>query len=236
MANERQATEKGKVIKNETTIVVGGRSFDGWENVTIIKNLESIANSFSIKFFDKFTGLKDNWPLIPGLIVKVNIGKTRVLTGHIEMINVSYTDEDRSFTMSGRSFAGDLVDCMHEGPCEFKNLTLLKLTEELVRPFGLKVFESIETTIIDKFAYKPGETVFEALDRAARLQGLFFVSTPFGNIRITRAGATEARFRAFTTLAQDINLLSATSIMDNSKRHDKYTFKGQTSGLPKNNP
>ena len=228
MANEQVPVQRGKEIVEEVSIVVGNQLFDGWETVSVTKNLESIANEFSIGFFDKFEGLKQNWPLKPGVGVKVNINRERVITGRIEMLSVEYTDERRGFSISGRSLPGDLVDCMHQGPCEYKNISLTKLAEELVAPFGLKVFESVEPGVIDLFAVKPGETIFEALDRAARTQGFFFVSTRNGNIRLTKA----AKARSFTSLEQGVNLLSATASYDNSKRHSLYTVKGQTSGLP----
>jgi prophage tail gpP-like protein len=228
MVTERRPTQKGKVIKNAVTVVVGSQSFDGWQSVSITKNLESIANQFSISLWDKFEGLKENWPLKPGAEVKVTINSERVITGRIEKLDVSFTDEDRSYTISGRSKPGDLVDCGHTGPAEYKNITLDKLAEELVKPFGLKVFLSVTPKNITKFSVKPGESVFEALDRAARTQGFFFISTREGNIRLTRA----ARARAFTSLEQNVNILSASANYDDSQRHDKYIVKGQTTGLP----
>lgn len=226
MANERIPLLKGKPIKDAVTVFVGGQAFDGWENVSITKNLESIANSFSISLFDKFEGLKQNWPLKPGVSIKINIGNERVITGNIETLNPSFTDEGRSYIVGGRSLAGDLIDAMHLGPYEYKNISLTKLAEELVKPFGLKVFESVTPNIIDKFAVKPNETVFEALDRAARAQGFFFISTRGGNIRLTRA----ARARSFSNLEQDINILAATANYNDSKRHNIYFVKGQTPG------
>lgn len=219
---------RGKEIRNEVVIVVGNTVFDGWQQVSITKNLESIANQFSISLFDKFEGLREEWPLKPGVEVKININAQRVITGRIEKLDVNYTDEDRSFTISGRSKPGDLVDCMHTGRAEFVNVNLENLAKELVEPFGLKVFLSVEPKSIAKFAVKPGETVFEALDRAARAQGFFFISTREGNIRLTRA----ARARAITSLEQDINIMSANATFDDSQRHSEYIVKGQTVGLP----
>ncbi len=228
MANERVATQRGREIEDETTVLIGGQVFSGWQRVSITKNLESIANGISIDLFDKFEALKEAWPFRPGVNTKVNIGTERVITGKMEAVQVSYTDERRGYTVLGRSNAGDLVDCSHTGPNEFKNISLTNLARELVKPFGLKVFESVIPDVIPTFAVKPGETVFEALDRAARLQGLFFISTRAGNIRLTRA----ARARANTSLEQSVNILSAVANYDDSKRHNEYIVKAQTIGLP----
>ena len=228
MAIEKVPVKRGKKIPDEVSIKVNNEIFDGWQNVSVTKNLESIANRFSINLFDKFDKLRRNWPLKPGVSVEININSQRVLTGRIEKLNVNFNNTNRNFNISGRSNAGDLVDSMHVGAAEFKNITLDKLAEELVSPFGIKVFLSVVPQTIATFSVKPGETVFEALDRAARLQGFFFVSTREGNIRLTKA----ARARALTSLEQDVNILSASAVYDDSQRHDQYIVKGQTIGLP----
>lgn len=228
MANERVALKKGKPIKDETVILVNNQVFDGWKTVSINKNLESISNSFQIELFDRFVGLRTQWPFRPGVSIKININKERVFTGRIEKVDVDYSPSSRSFSISGRSLPGDLVECGHTGDAEFNDITLTDLATELIKPFGLRVFESVKTEKIAKFSVKPGESIFEALDRAARLQGFFFISTRGGNIRITRA----ARARASTVLEQDVNILSANASYDDSDRHNEYTVKGQTSGVP----
>lgn len=231
MTNARNSIEKGKETKDEVSILVGGQVFNGWQTVSVTENLESIANSFSIGLFDKFEGLKQSWPLRPGVPVRIVINNERALTGYIDKLNPRYTDENRGFTISGRSKAGDLVDCNHKGPNEFKNISLEKLAEELVKPFGIKVILSVVPSVIDKFAVKPGEKVAAALDRAARLQGFFFVSTRAGNIRLTKAAKNEKKFRATTNLEQGVNILEATADYDDSKRFSEYIVKGQTVGL-----
>ena len=112
----------------------------------------------------------------------------------------------------------------------YKNISIVKLAEELVKPFGLRVLTSVIDSPIDKFAVKPGEFVFEALDRAARLQGFLFVSTRGGNIRLTKAATSEARFRAFSSLEQGVNLIGGRATFDDSKRHNTYKVIGQAAG------
>jgi prophage tail gpP-like protein len=226
MTNERLPVENGKALSDEVTVSINGQSFDGWQNVSISKNLESIANEFSIGLYDRFTGVVKNWPFKPGSDIAVNIGEERVVTGKIEKLDINYAAEDKSFSISGRSNPGDLVDCMHLGPYEYKDIFIDKLAEQLVTPFGLRVFLSVDPQKISKFAIKPDETIFEALDRAARLQGAFFISTRKGNIRLTRA----ARARAYTSLEQDVNVLEASANYDTSERHDQYIVKGQSAG------
>ncbi len=217
---------KGRPLEDAVTISISGALFAGWESVTVTKELDSIAHSFTLDLDDRFLPISKETPIRTGRVVKLNIGSDRVLTGHLETMDVSMGDSERQLNVGGRSFAGDLVDSSCEGPTEFTNISLEDLAKALVAPFGLKVFLSVTPKIIDKFGVKPGETVFDALDRAARLQGFFWISTRAGNIRLTRAG----RARAASELHQDVNFLGGGIQIDDTKRFSKYTIKGQTSG------
>ena len=51
MANESQATIKGKIIPDGVNLFLdSGEVFTGWQNLNISKNLDSIANSFSFTY------------------------------------------------------------------------------------------------------------------------------------------------------------------------------------------
>lgn len=218
---------KGRAIPNAVSVLIDGQAFYGWKTVSISKHLESICNEFSIVLDDKFEGLDTQWPLKPDIPIQISIGTERVFTGNIETAEPEFGPTARSFTIGGRSGAGDIVDCSHEGVAEFKNIRVDKLAEELCKPFGIKIFLSVTPTeLIPKFSVKPGETVFEAIDRAARLQGFFWIATRGGNIRLTRA----ARLRSFSKLQQDVNMLAGSAIYDGTQRFSQYTVKGQAAG------
>ena len=226
MTNKFWPRNRGKLIRDAVTLYVGGQAFTGWESVNITKDLGSICNSFSVVFHDKYQSFKTPWPLKPGLEFQAQIGSATVCTGYIEKLETGFGTGSRQFTISGRSKPGDLVDCSVTGDMEYSNLSLDALARKLVEPFGLKVLLSVIPSIIDKFSVKPGETVFEALDRAARMQGYMWVSTRHGNIRLTRA----ARARAYSEIHQDANMLSGSISVDTTQRHDAYTVIGQTFG------
>ena len=52
MVLARRPTQRGRVIPEEISISVGGQAFNGWQSVSITKNIESIANQFSIDLFN----------------------------------------------------------------------------------------------------------------------------------------------------------------------------------------
>lgn len=227
MANEPRPLSQGKIIEDAVSVFLGGQAFDGWEAVGISKNLSSIANTFNLSINDRFSVENQAFPLKPGVEVAINVNDERVITGTIEQLSNSYSSGERSIQASGRSRAGDLVDCSVSEPFEYTNIGIEELANRLVKDYGLKVFLSVTPpSNLDKFSLKPSETVFQALDRAARLQGFMWVSTREGNIRLTQAGVA----RSDSELHEDVNIKSGTLSLDDSKRFQNYKVIGQMSG------
>ena len=231
MPNEFQASRKGRPLADSVNVFIdGGTGFSGWETISVTEQMDSIANTFNLtldkKQADGLLTLKRPFPLKPGVRVDINLGRDPVLRGRIDTMNMGFSDGNRTLSISGRSFPGDLVDCSVTGQMEYTNIRLDKLAEALIEPFELRVFLSVEPKVIAKFGVKPGETVFTALDRAARLQGFLWISTREGNIRLTQAG----KFRAVTELHQNENIKAATMSFDDSDRFRDYKVIGSTAG------
>ena len=255
-------------------------AFHGFKDLTVVENINTIANPFSFQIPQKYSeekGLLPNAPALgdvaslatgggnefrvqPGTKIEIFVNETAVLTGRVDRIEVQLSARNKTMLVTGRSLAADLVDCSVEAPFEYTNIGILSLAEKLVAPFeGIKIFNSVTPTkIIDKIAIKPGDTVFEVLDRVAREQGFFWLSTRAGNLRLTEgamneeedegglslAAATGAatsavasalglgsdRFRADSRIEEDINLKDGSIILDDSQRYSNYTVKGSTRG------
>ena len=228
MPNFIQAFKGGQPLPDAVTVFVdGSKVFNGWKDLSVQKNLDSLANSFSMTVDNKFIDSPKLWPLRPGVSVAINIGDERVMTGFIDTMDISFSAGNRTLSFAGRSKNADLVDCSVSGAGEFNNITIDKLAEQLIAPFGLRVFLSVEVgDPFEKFALKPGETYFTALDRAARLKGFMWISTRAGNLRLTK----RAKARSYSELSQDFNLLSASVKYDNSQRFSEYNILGQRPG------
>lgn len=217
----------GKPIPQSVVVYLGGTSsaFHGWEDLSIKKEMEQLAPTFSFKIPQKFRKENPNFKLTPGVRVQINVNQQPVITGRIETLQSSLSSDDNSIVISGRALTGDLVDCAVVGPMEYENLALDKLAEKLLQPFKLKVYLSAVPQVIPKVSIKPGDTVFEVLDKYARLQGLFWVTTRGGNLRLASPGNS----RADSIIAEDVNLKEGSVSIDHSQRFSKYVVKGQAS-------
>lgn len=219
--------QKGKIIEQSIVMYLAGTrlAFHGWENLTIGKSLDTLATHFKFRIPQKFRDANKQFKLSPNVKVQINVNEYPVIKGRVESIVSVFNIEENYLEVSGRSLTADLVDCSIIGPTEYNNIPLDKLARELIKPFGLKVFLSAIPKVISKVSIKPGDTVFEVLDKYARAQGLFWVTTREGNLRL----ASEANSRADTKIEEGVNLLGGSVNIDMSHRFSKYTVKAQSS-------
>lgn len=199
-------------------------AYHGWEKLTVTKSLESVCNSFSFQIPQNNQG--ESFELPAGTKVVIEVNGKKVITGRIEQVNITLAHSTKAVIISGRSLAGDLVDCSVETPKTYNNILISSLAQELIAPFGLRVLLSVVPGLIQKVVVKPGDTIFEVLDRQAMLQGFMWVSTRSGNIRLTEAG----KFRATSAIHEDVNMKAGSIVIDESQRYAKYIVKGQSPG------
>lgn len=207
----------------QISVVVGGREFKGWLQSEVERNLEAICGSFSIPI-----------ALTPGLPpsikrqdeVQVRIGDTAVITGFVLAAEPFYRRGDCGMRIVGRDRTGDLVRCsaVHKGG-QWRNASLERIAKDLVSPFGIAVVVDTDlgAPIVD-FKLSHGETVVEALSRAARLRGVLVTRDDLGRLLLTKAG--KQRFEGVVRIGY--NVISMESVGSDEQRHSHYIAYGQS--------
>ncbi len=208
---------------------IDDREYHGWKSVQITRSMQTISGYFQLGYTDRWHGQKEPLPIFPGQTCSVFIDQTPLITGHIDAINPSFDKDSRSASFSGRDRTADLVDCstLHK-PDEFRGVTLDYIVRALVAPFQIKV--KVETKVgapFDVFKLQPGETVFEAIERAARLRGILLLSDGLGNVVLAKPNAQPA----IACLVQGENVLGADAQCDVKECYSRYMVKGQQQGF-----
>lgn len=217
-------TEKTKLIDDAVTLFVNGKVFEGWEDLQITRELNAAASDFQLQLVDKWRQDQQEWRLQPGDAIHIHIGKDTILTGYTDRVSASFSSNQRTVTVNGRSKTGDLVDCSVTGENEFSGLNLKEIATKLCSPFGIQVVFNVDPgAAFDKVTIQQGETVFALIDRLARQRKLLVYPTVFGNLAFDVGG----KARSGTTLKQGVNILSGSANYDNSDRFSEYTTKGQ---------
>jgi prophage tail gpP-like protein len=213
----------------DVSLTVNGQQFTGWVDVTINLGVEQIAGDFRITATHRWPGGWDGQPFKDGDACAVAIDGETVITGFVDMVGPSYDASAHIITIEGRDRAGDLVDCsaVHKSG-HWRGATIQQIAGDLAKPLSVGVTLAGEAGDPFKdFAIQEGETVFEALGRAAAMRGLLAVSDGKGGVTLTRAGTQ----RCGTTLQNPGNILAASGEYSSRDQFSTYIVKGQRRGF-----
>lgn len=206
----------------QISVTVRGQSYAGWLSSEVQRDMEAITGTFSIPV-----------ALTPGTppdiqrqdAVQIHIGSTLVMTGFVLAAEPFYSRNDCGVRVMGRDRTGDLVRCtaIHKGG-QWRGSKLDRICRDLVEPYGLQVIAETDLGApIGDFKLSHGETVVDALARAARLRGVMVTRDNLGRLLLTRAGVR--RFKG--AIVRGRNVISMQGIGTDEGRHSVYIAYGQ---------
>lgn len=204
-------------------VVVGGMAYEGWLQSEISRSIEAIAATFSIPV-----------TLVPGSppaikrqdLVQVRVGGVVVATGYVLAAEPFYRRGECGMRIVGRDRTGDLVRCsaIHQGG-QWRRARLDRIATDLVQPFDLKVVADVDLgDPIGDFKLEHGESVLDALSRAARLRGVLVTRNSAGDLVLTKAG--QRRFAG--VIRRGVNVIAMDGIGSDEARHRDYYVYGQS--------
>ena len=219
------------VDPNELLLYVNGQQYGGWLEAQVTRSMEAVSGSFTVSLTDVWEQDAEPYQISKGDEVKVCIGSDVVLTGYIDIVNVSYDATTHTMSISGRDKTCDIVDCsVLNRPGEFRNKTVEEIARALCAPYNVKVYTDVTTgSAVDLFRCEPGETVFTALERLARGRNLLVSCSDDGNVLLTRSG----RVTIPTSLIEGVNIMSFNMQDDGTDRFSTYIVEGQADGQDK---
>lgn len=204
------------------TVEVNGLLYEGWLESEVDRSLEAICGTFSIPV-----------SMIPGQppaikrqdAVTVRIGGVQVINGYVLAAEPFYRRNDCGYRVSGRDRTGDLVRCsaIHKGG-QWRGAKLEQICKDLLAPYGIEVRVETDTgEPLHDFKLAHGESVVDALARAARLRAVLVTRDDGGRLLLTKAGLL--KFSGAIVRGQ--NVISMESIGSDEQRHSEYIVYGQ---------
>lgn len=209
-------------------LTIGGQVHRGWKEARVEVGIDTVAHSFQLTLAERWPGEEKAWVIEAGSAAKVSIGGETLISGYIDVVEPGLSGDDHTIRVSGRAKAADLIDCSAVAkPGSWKGKKLEEIATELAKPFGITVTAEASTAPAFKaFALQPGETVFEAIARMAKMRGLLVISDADGNLHVVRPKPTGSAIR----LEQGKNLKAIVGKHNVSDRFSEYLIKGQAAG------
>lgn len=217
-----------KPAPQELVLTLAGETFAGWTDLSVTRSMEAAAGGFVIEYA---APKRPGWRIAAGQRCTVTLAGKPVIAGWIDAVRHRYDASDHVLTVSGRDASADLVDCtaLHR-PAEWRGLALLDLVRTLAQPFGITAAAEVDTgPAFEVFRLEPGETAWEAIERACRLRGCLAMPAGDGSLVVTRAGESGAASGLLTGGASgNVKLFEFSE--DHSDRFSEYRIFAQRPG------
>jgi prophage tail gpP-like protein len=211
----------------KATLQIDGSIYGGWKSVEFFRSIEQGAASFELGVTEKWAGQKTRRAIIPGGAYVFSLNDAAVAAGYVEDIEPTYDATTHDIKVSARDRIGDIVDCaaVVDGPYEFSGLGLAEIATRLCKPFGVSVRAEVDLgASFDRFAIQPGETAWEAIERACRYRAVLPNSDGMKTLVLSRAGRGG---RATGALKLGENIKRAQGKFSTRERFSLVVVKGQ---------
>lgn len=210
------------------TLLTGGTAYGGWKAVRVQRRMDHAAGGFELSVTQLWPDARAPRRIEPQERCEVLIDSLPVVTGYIDAVEIGIDGGQNVVQVTGRDATADLVDCSAvRSPGQWRGQRIERIAQDLAAPFGITVRADVDTgKPLTSFALQEGETVFEAIERAARIRALLLMTDGTGALVITRAGLR----RVATRLVLGGNVLKMRATLDMRDRFSSYTAKGQAPG------
>lgn len=177
--------------ENEVKLLIMGREYRYWEEVSINLTYDQIANTFSFKspFFPDNEAMRDIFRPFAYRECAVYIGGQKILTGHTNIIKPDHDDKSCTVTVEGCSRTGVLNDCVPSPgtwPLSFRGLNLMQIAKKLCEPYSIDVVFEIDPgpafTGREHVEIDEDKKIYDILKEFARLRGFCFSANIHGDL------------------------------------------------------
>jgi len=211
---------------------VNGVQYDNFQAASCELRLDALANLFS---FEAIAAEGEPLPFKGGESCRVIINGKAVLTGSIEIVDVSYSAGEHNIMVQGRDKTADLLDSSIDVISDLSApITLKAIIEKVIASIGsdVKVVEDVATEPFnaaeDIAAPEPGDNAFNFIEKYARKRQVLLTSDGDDNVVITSgSGAFSNGSIQHIIGASDNNVIESSFSYDVTGRYNVYKISSQ---------
>lgn len=214
---------------NEIKIFSNNLEYSGFKYINVSQRLDALSDSFSASYSST---QKTPVNFSKDKPVQIFINEKLVLTGYIDITEISYDPFNHDLFFQGRDSTSDIVDSHIDVIDEIKPpITLKEIIEKIIININssLKVVDELNPKRFenqeDLISPGIGENCFQFIQRYARKANALISSNADGNILITGEKHRVLKSKLRFELGSDKNnILGATFSEDNTQRFNIYKF------------
>ncbi len=224
----------GEIDQDEVSLAVAGQLFSGWEGVTIDRSIDICDDAFALvaPFDPTRKEMRERFRPFGYQPCKLYIGKEKILKGYVEKIEPTFSKDDITITVQGRSLTGFLVDnCIEGSGHEFRGQTLGGIARWLCELFGIIVeMPDGDTDAIQETRTEPGQKIYEFINRLAQGKGMLPSSDSGDKLIIRKSNPAGSPVAAI--IEGESPFIGGSAVYDGTKRFSRYKVLLQQDGNP----
>lgn len=219
-----------------TIVEVNGQQFTRVKQVDVSNSLDDFSGTARIIVTEP---TDDDSVIKIGDKASIIFDNIKVITGYVESISDSETNDSHDVDINIRSAVSDLIDSTIPDNLKFVEgvSTFKDLVQKAIDGLGLKIsiVDNVNITFTDDIkSGEVGQKCFDFLQEYARKAQVFLNTDGLGNVYIRRPGGDLT-----THLVEGVNILESSISLDYSERYNKYvvysnsnvTAEGNTDNL-----
>ncbi len=222
------------------TLEVNGVQFDNFTAASCQIRLDALTNTFS---FEAVAAEGVALPFKGGEACRVIVDDIPVLTGFIEVVDVSYSAGDHNIVVQGRDKTGDLLDSSVSAISDLRApITLKRIIEIAIANIGadIKVIEEVTIAPFDPaqdiVSAELGDNAFDFIEKYSRKRQVLITSNSDGNVVITQGSTQQAAGSIQHIIgAADNNVIASSFSFDTTNRFNFYIVASQQNPVALNN-
>jgi len=180
-------------------LTIGGIEYREWSSVSVTRSLEAAAASWQMTVSERLSQRGDPLGIVPGSACVVQVEPTSgqgiilpVVTGYVDSIVNAVSPDSHDVGLSGRSRTCDLLDCTIGAPHAYPPMSILAIAGDLASDYGVTVTADppgIADRLVPRFAPDPVSTIYESIERLARMEALLVTDDVAGDLVLRRISA-----------------------------------------------
>jgi prophage tail gpP-like protein len=183
-------------LPQETAVlIVNGLRFEDWEFVMVRRNWGDAYAYFQFSaaerdpIFNK-PDIFPDWTKLqfkPGDRCEIYLAGELAITGFIEVRQVAYNANSHGVMLIGKSYSAQAAKSSVDTPDgNFDNKDIVSIASQVAGAYGVgvKTVGGVDMTPFQQCQAGKGETVWDFLERLARVRGCFLACDAFGNFLI----------------------------------------------------
>jgi prophage tail gpP-like protein len=226
---------------NETVVLtVAGKNYSGWTSVMVRRVYGGACSDFELAVaqpIDTPTVNFSSWKIKNNDQCTISLGGVLAFTGYVFVRQTAFDATHHGLMVTGRSLTADAVDSsapVNGG--QYKGYTFQALASTFAKQAGVNLIINGSSPDLSRtfpqFSVAYGETIFQAVERLARLRGLHITDDAKGN---WIAETFDPKAKNQGQLVEGKNLLKCRATIDSSRSFNIVNIVSQRPGNDQTN-